>query len=408
MKLFVGRDEEVQLVGSQIVGSSSSRAIIEGHSGVGKTSFTNRVKSVLRDLPDPVVLTHAAPVRVKRGMSPRQFLAEVLKVLLQIRATEAAAADGAYEKVKGFFRRETALTEEDRFWRRIGRLIQGEDATAAGFTAGLVGAQREPVRIAAEIDDISLHDEVTTALRQLAGPDGRRKVLIHVNNMENLTREAAADAADLMQDVRDCFLADHGHWLFVGTTGIEHDVFRARPQVSGIIPFSVRLGPLTPTQVESLITRRYEHFALPTSSVPPVAAADAATLYERYHGQLRQFLSLLSNAVQRHAAHSPGQPLTVADVVNTMATLKFEQGLVPAANRADAEYLRATLAGKPHTSEFRVKELQVANQPMTNGAASKVTQRLVEAGVVRESRRSGPSVYYQVAQGDYSIALGMT
>src|SRR5690349_12987100 len=82
--LFVGREAEIQLLGGQVVGTSSSRGIVEGLPGVGKTSFVNRLKVALAERG---VLTHEQPLRAIPGMGARQFVAEVLRILLQIRAT---------------------------------------------------------------------------------------------------------------------------------------------------------------------------------------------------------------------------------------------------------------------------------------------------------------------------------
>jgi hypothetical protein len=43
ISLFVGRAAEVQLLGGQVVGSLSSRAVVQGGAGVGKTSVVNRL-----------------------------------------------------------------------------------------------------------------------------------------------------------------------------------------------------------------------------------------------------------------------------------------------------------------------------------------------------------------------------
>ncbi len=43
ISLFVGRAAEVQLLGGQAVGSLSSRAVVQGGAGVGKTSVVNRL-----------------------------------------------------------------------------------------------------------------------------------------------------------------------------------------------------------------------------------------------------------------------------------------------------------------------------------------------------------------------------
>ena len=58
--LFVGRVKEIELLGRQIVGSLSSRAIVQGRPGVGKASFVNRLKTILADprTSESVVLCH--------------------------------------------------------------------------------------------------------------------------------------------------------------------------------------------------------------------------------------------------------------------------------------------------------------------------------------------------------------
>jgi hypothetical protein len=94
--VFVGRDAELALVANQVLGSSNSRAIVEGGAGVGKTSFVSRLKT---ELAKHDSLMHADPVRVRPGMTARAFVAEVLKVILQIHATVATTEEtGALQK----------------------------------------------------------------------------------------------------------------------------------------------------------------------------------------------------------------------------------------------------------------------------------------------------------------------
>ena len=67
-----------------MLGATSSRAVVQGEYGVGKTSFTSLLKTVLAD---HGVLTHARPVRVIRDLRAREFEAEVVRALLDIRAS---------------------------------------------------------------------------------------------------------------------------------------------------------------------------------------------------------------------------------------------------------------------------------------------------------------------------------
>jgi hypothetical protein len=386
ISLFVGRDLDLRLLGGQIVGSGSSRAIVQGAAGVGKTSFVNRLKVAVAD---HRVLTHEEPVRMRRGMSARQFCAEVLRVLLQIRGTMSARS----------------VTGDATFWRRVGRVVEGEDSVAAGLTVAGVGAQRELVRIPSEVSELSLIDDVAEAIGLLAGRNGRR-VLLHVNNLENLSRDDARAAAGLLQDVRDVFLAGRGHWLFVGAEDIEQTVFRTAAQLGGIVPLAATLAPLAPAEVIELLTRRYEHLRRGVRFTPPVEPEGAAALYERYRGDLRNFLRLLSRGVQRHAVTSPGESLTTRSVIVLMAPT-YRSELLARIGASDASYLATVYRDRHASDEFRVTEV-VAHTSLTQAAASKFAQRLVAAGVIEQSRTAGKSIYYRLRGGDVSVALGLT
>jgi MarR family len=399
--LHVGRDDELRLLANQVVGSSTSRAIVQGDAGVGKTSFVSALKTAVAP---HGVLTHEAPVRVQFGMTPREFIGEVLKVLLQIRGTEVAALQhGTARRIET---PSSASAAEAQFWRRLARIVDGEDSLAGGATLGIIGVQQERIRIPSELTTGSLFGELEQALSYLAH-GGARRILIHVNNMEGLRGAEAHVAADLMQQLRDAFLFDHGHWLFVGTTGIEDEIFRVHAQVGGIIPITVTLGPLLPDEVATLIEKRYTHLRhTGFGFTRPIAAADATALYSRYHGHLRDFLRLLSGAVQRHAVSASGESLTRAQVVHTMAPLYLREGLMRRISTDDTAALAATMSGQAFDAEFRVADI-TERASTTQPRASRLLERMVAAGVVHETRSHGRSVYYRISHGDDTVALGV-
>ncbi len=404
ISLFVGRTAELRLIGSQVVGASSSRAILTGGPGVGKTSLVNRLKA---SLAAQGVLTHTAPVRVVSGMTPRHFEAEVLRVLLQMRAGEQAATPPAAQS-SVTSSRASAPADDDAFWRRVGRLILGEDSVAGGVSLGGFGAQSQAVRIPAEVQHTTLTTEVTEAFRRLSR-NGTRRLLLHVNNLENLSGAAVQAAASLMQQVRDTLLADFAHWVFVGATGIERSVFGGASQVSSIIPLTVHLPPLTPNEVGDLLTRRYAHLRSGLRFTPPVDPTVAAALYERFHGDLRGFLNLLALAVQQHAISAPGRTVGAGEIIALVAA-RYRASVVP--HRLSAEdftHLMRVVGGQPWSTEFRVADVAArAAGALTQAGASKAVKRLLLSGVIAEQRRDGRSVYYRVVDGAVSVALAQT
>lgn len=247
-ELFVGRTKDLRLLGNQVVGAgarASTRAVVSGAPGVGKTSLVNRLKNELATEKSPAVLCAASPVRIQAGMTPDDFRAEVLRTLLLIRSTllDDRAQDGDN-------RSDAESRAERDFWRRAARMLNGEDVETGGFSVSAggtgIGMSRAVSRIASERRSLSLHSELAQAFTYLARR-GKRRTLVHVNNLENLSTDAVTAAQRLVQNIRDDLLLPESHWLFVGTTDIIESVITAGPtQVQGIFPV-VAGGQVTTT-----------------------------------------------------------------------------------------------------------------------------------------------------------------
>lgn len=393
--LLVGRGPELEHIQTLIESSSSSRTIIQGEAGVGKTSFVSALKARLQS---ERILTHREPVRVQPDMTARTFVAEVLKVILQMYMSERVQA-GAMRNLRN--RVAAGLRDtEGEFWTRLQRIVLGEDNTGFGVTAGAVGLQGQRGRIAAEAGDVSLFEELKTALRYMA-KNGSRCLVLHVNNMENLNPQDARAAATLIHSLRDVFQFDHAHWLFVGTSDIEQRLFRVHPQVSQIIDRPVTLGPLRSDEVGQLLARRYQHLQLGIHRVDPVGVQEATRLYARFDGELRAFLGLLGDAARRWAPSHPGMPMTVHDVLQTLAPTVHAE-LVVKLGENDTTRLQEIIREYPFDAEFRVSDVE-RRCTMTQAGASKLIGRLVEHGVIVLTRSRGKSKFYALSASAVAI-----
>jgi DNA-binding transcriptional ArsR family regulator len=358
------------------------------------------------------VLTHAEPVRVTGDMTVNGFAAEVLRVVTHVRASQSAGGGG--DPPAGAREPDAAVA----FWRRVGRLLEGEDVLGGGLSVAGVGASVSRGRIAAERRDVSLYPELAQAIAYLAGAGtGERRpgrargraaepgrVLLHVNNFENLTRADTARAAGLVQDLRDYFLIPHSHWVFVGAADLEQTVFRASEAVSGIVPLVADLPPLAPEEVTALLALRYERLRLGLRFTPPVAPDDAVALYRRYAGDLRNFLRLLSNAVQRTPVVGRPAPLTARAVVQTMAE-PYRRALAQRLGEVDLAHLAALAAGG--APGLRVRPADVAQRTgLAKASVTELLARLESRGAVRYDRTEGRNTYYRL-RPDTEIAFGL-
>jgi DNA-binding transcriptional ArsR family regulator len=404
-KLLVGRDQELRLLERQVVGERHSRSIVEGQPGIGKTSFVNRFKA---GCARAGMLIHEDPIRIESTMAARDLVAEVLRVILRVR-NAALGVQSLWSTTAGKAFRSREDKTAAAFWDQAARIVEGADTMSGGISGGTsfaqLGVQVDRGRIAPDVPIGSLYHVLDEALERLRKEAGA-SVLLHVNNLENLTEAGKAEhAAVLIRDLRDYFMIPGAHWLFVGTTGVTRDVFRRFDQVGGIMPLPLTLKPLSPDEVGSLLTLRYEHLKRRTRYVAPIAAADASELYSRYFGDLRNFLRLLSDAASRLLGVRGIQPMTAEQVMGTMAPVyaaKLEEDLSPA---LFAHLRRAIGDEKKPDYEFRVSEL-TRRAGISQPVATRAMNRLLAKRIVTESRTEGRSTYYRLT-GETCVALGL-
>jgi DNA-binding transcriptional ArsR family regulator len=379
ISLHVGREAELRLLLRQLGGAPSTRVLIEGDAGLGKTSLANKLKADLA----PRMLSHSEPVRITADTTALTFTADVLRVILRIR---------------------TLLDlPSGEFWTHAARLVEGEDTVGAGFTLGPVGVQYQGGRIAPEAPYGTLHGTVEKALARTTD-DAGKPILVHVNNLENLAEADALRAARLLRDVRDTLLIPGAHWLFVGASGVEESVFRRYDQVGGIIPSAVVLEPLSPAEVTELLRRRYAHLALGTPQlVPPVDPEEAARLYALYHGDLRNFLRLLGDACAVALGIDGIRPLSAERIIGSAAP-RYLKGVRRRIGDADAMHLAAIME-RGRGEEFFVAEAAAATR-LSQSAASRLLGRLRDAGLAVPTRQQGKKLYYRPT-GEAAVAFGI-
>src|SRR5262245_15273969 len=83
----------------------------------------------------------------------------------------------------------------------------------------------------AEVPRHAMFEELREALLRLSAR-GRTPVLIHVNNQEDLRAGDLQSAAQLIKELRDAMLMTGGHWIFVGSSGIDNILFQQYSQVA--------------------------------------------------------------------------------------------------------------------------------------------------------------------------------
>ena len=320
-QMFVGRGTDLDLAVRTITHDSTTRAIIVGAPGVGKTTLLNRIRVELEAQRTakgaPRFVTHSPAISIQGHWTTIDFCAEILRTILLMRAgtKRKTVSPTVLQRLSGILGQTTTVPT---FWERVAQIVEGRQLIGLGITAGSVGGQVQPAWAAPVMGPASLLLLSNDAIRLLHAETGAEPVFF-LNNLENLSRGEATHAAGLFQDARDLFLTAGSHWVVCGTTEVDATVIRASVQVGGIFPTALRLKPLDPGDVGEMLRKRYEALHQgPVPFIPPIEPHVGEALYRLYHGDLRNFLRLLQDAVIRAAGTRGATPISPEQIVGIM------------------------------------------------------------------------------------------
>lgn len=412
IELFVGRRRQLErhlaVIGSAGGTSGSSRQVISGPPGVGKSSLAQAVKARAAQhgclsSPEPVSLGHeddtdAVAVRIL----------DYLYQAVVVRGGAKVERESVVEDVRQLIRvfRVTNLSGG----LSIGVPVLG--SAGASASGGKTFVTPGTVRPAVIIGD--LMRRLMEVVRDKLSASG---LIVHVNNLENITEENAEAAARVLRDLRDpCLLAAGYHWLLVGTTDAVRIVAGGTEQVRTVFNFGGELEPLDPQDVLELLTRRYHALRIdPKLSVrPPVAPEAVVALYGLFRGDLRGTLAALDGAAHEllgYVGEGPRAALAFEDLRSVLPGLYAERVRSLLSNEG-AEALRSTATAlRKHRREtFTRRELRewlgaghatvsrFVGELVRNGFA-------VEAGKERIEGSKRPTAHYSLT-GAARLAFG--
>lgn len=358
-RLLVGRSAELDQALRLLGRDAHRRVIIEGAPGVGTSSFASRVKL---ELDRRRVSTNEVPVRIGQFHAFETVITDVLRLLLRLRNSNTGRGDRT-------------------FWQGILRLVDGHEH---------------------QVSASSLSNALRQALQHLTRTPASR-VLVHLD-AEGAGNVRLYKLAILLRDMRDCFTLPGASWLITAPAGTRTALFREHSRTCPIFPAGVALRSLKPNEVALLLEARYTHLRIGTRYTPPVEPVVAARLYERFRGDLRSFLRILSDASEVELGVRRTEPLSVERILKVMRSRRageLREWLAP----VDREHLTNTLVKAAGSHEFRVTDV-AQRTGLTQPSASVLVGRLRSKGAIVVSRTAGRSTYYRPVS-DVIIALGL-
>jgi Cdc6-like AAA superfamily ATPase len=283
LSLFVGRQAELERLQQQVrsAGGNATRQAVAGAPGVGKTTLVQELKARL--LADGYLASDAL-VAVSRNDTTETLFARILSALFDtIIANRPMAADNPALRDAQVLVRATRLT------------TGGASVSAFGVGAGV----SQGATVLRPGDMMIDGPRVVRDLSRFVLGSDARGVVLHIDNLENLSEKDASRTADIVRDLRDPLLFQNGlHFVLVGTTDAVETVVNTHPQVRSTVTIH-RLAPFDVAEVHQVLAARYEHLRLDAARPiqPPVRPDAVAMLHALYHGDLRGVLKALDDGV---------------------------------------------------------------------------------------------------------------
>lgn len=283
LSLFVGRDTELTqlLAGLHGAGESSSRRAVYGSPGIGKTTLVKQFKT--RALADGYLTTDSFVPLVADETSEGLFGRVLGAVYDTILANRPGTVDNA------------AMQAAQVLVRAARERARGGGGSA--FGVGVSVSQSVSVTIPRDmlIDGPRVMRDLMTLVRKRDALG----ILLHINNLENLSDSDAGRAGTVLRDLRDPMLMHNGlHVIIVGTQDAIHATVLTFPQVRTTFSL-LPLEPLGQRDVRALLAARYDHMQREPDRavIAPVEASAVDAIHELFRGDLRGVLKALDDGV---------------------------------------------------------------------------------------------------------------
>ncbi len=374
--LFTGRREETEAVLRRIGGGGSSRQAIPGPPGVGKTSLVQYVKGRVAEdgylsLPDPVRLAAsdtADSVLVK-------MLRLVFEALLLAPETRGLSDHEAMQQARQLV----------NAYRTLGGGFSLSVAGVGGGASVSHGAVTGPF-----VAPLAIIPGLLQLLIQAARDHTAkfRGLVLHLDNLENLSEREATGAGLVLRDLRDIFLLEGLHTLLVGTPEAVRLALSPHPQLRSIFHQSPPLRPLAFDDLLALLRTRYNYLRLDgtTPVREPITEEALRELYGMYAGDLRGLFHACDEAALElvgYLGRDPATPMSAQDIRQALA-IRYRELMRSALGAANAEYLEklASFRHRPFTQGDLERTWRV-----TQGMVSRTLAELESHGYVRPGDR---------------------
>ena len=289
--LFVGREKEGLVFRTFLESFDRGAVVVEGGTGVGKTSFVNVQEFRSGRAPGQnKLLPTQQPIQLASTLSPTEFLLSVVSNVL----SSLQNASPRVERSASFRRLSLAVTQsliKTRSW----------EVSAAGFGGGTASETVVSNPLLVLLPTVS---ELLDSAARLAHESGYGRVVVNVNNLDVVDPQSLISFLDLTRDLtltRASFL-----WVFIGPIGSRALIAQRTRRVSELVRSDpIWLPPLSLKEVFGAIDARVKRFNTNLAAASPISREVVQLLYESSAGEVRYILNRCTDILLRTMIEFP-------------------------------------------------------------------------------------------------------
>ncbi len=356
-KVFCGRVEEISSLRKMIFSKNSTRNIIVGSFGVGKTTFTNFVRWDLAfKKEDRKYLTTSAEIKVLQDWTAIDFLLATLSSIYTSSIVfnwEENTKIKSLEKIKEY----VSISKK--------KTVQGTFGIVGG---GYGETLNNPSQLSPEILE-DLLQEFCQEIQKLG-----KQIIIPYDNLENLELEKLAE---FFRSIRDYLQIEGLHTLFLGPVETI-SALESFGQVSSIFNRPIILNPLSNEDVLDILQKRCETLKIEGGNyLKPYDDKTVIEIYTTLNQNIRFTFKVLEDATLNSGKKAPYQ-INLSDILAVQEKEKQEIMLSLTENQLK---IISALIESPKQSQ---KDLSIrTNIGITN--LTTPVRELVKRGLIIES-----------------------
>ncbi len=378
-KSFFGREQEVEKANKIIYSNKTSRNLVHGNIGIGKTTFTNFIK---HQAVKNGFFTPLGELSVEYNWTPEDFMFNTISLVYTTIGSNKNLKDKINPEVS---QKLNVIFGIDRGYSN------GAGGSIAGFGGNINQGKSYGVPHLNSATLKQLFQEVINELIK----QGYKGVIIHYNNLELIQDKGELQLKRIMNGIRDFLQVSGAHFFFVSDNTL-YEMFQQLKRLEDIFQVPITLVPFNVGEVKKIINTRLKLLRISPEITPiqPFQDETLDILFKLYSGNLRGILRSLECAVLETVK---SQPRTITPNILKTSLFKFAKNRFLSnftrENTNALKILNKILEKRETTNKFLSEHFKMKPQNVSTALGT-----LREVGAIKLSREEGRSRYYVPSQ----------